>query len=737
MELWPADEHKLRRIISCLLFLSFTAFICFAVVFIRFKELGQDPPLCGTVSSFHIDTRQPPCPQRIDNSGWEIKNGQVNTFPRCLTVMNSRFGSRFNLDLYFSSQKAASSVLGTLEDRDALLNLRIQDENKVDQAFPLMSNDTFPIRSIELGSTFQKINFEKDDLLLSLTVKSPFSPTVSLQDENTKMSTAPFFYLELSLKNKTPRQLNKTVVLSMGNAKEIQTQDGYKIVYLKDGVRKEGIRALAAQQNIRELDSFIDRGQAGFHWQVEIKPYSTATTNLVYTGFIDAEVMSDVSQIPKRRKLKFAYNLWFDNIEEVIQYAFDNQEKINKLTDQFEKNIQRQNLTPQQKWLLAQALHSYLGNTWLLYDEENPETFEYYVWEGEFKYLNTVDVAHDYAVLEGLYFPWVLKLELRSWQKSVKKDDKGVVIPHDVGHRFRFTGSQTYGIEGAETSGMPVEENTNFILLSHWYWHQTGDDEFIEELSPLIKDLVESLINRDTNGNGIADQRIGMTTYDNDGNSALKEAPDSSYLALKQLAAYISAEEIFESLGDEEAQQLASRQAEMITDTLKTAFDSYGFIPLTLDQSFEEKNKFAGETVYGIKEQGFAFITGFLYPALTNADSKYINRLKPILADTYKQAYEKCLVKDESGNIVGLKLAENQALSLGWLSHSVIADVVAKRILSQEYDSAEIYFPLLFDNPYSYTDGQFFREPFYPPQHTLIFYPRGAALFSLLVNGKD
>lgn len=734
MEFWPADKKQLQRIIISLLLISLIGFFLLAILFIRYKNLAESPP-CTTVSSFHLQPQAPPCAQRVEESGWTISDGEVRTFPRCLTIMNSRFGSRFNLDWYFSKQKVTSSVLGTLEDQDTYLTLEMEDNDETEQIFPLLSNSSFPNQSVDLGLTYQKINFENNDFLVSLKATSPFSPSQSIKDGNNKMNAAPFFYLELSLINKTPLVQVKTISLSLGNAKEFQSKNGTNIVYLNDRVRKDGLRALVARENQVNLTPFIDRGQGGFNWQTEVKPNSSVSISLIYAGFLDGAVITDTSQLQKR-KLKFAYSQWFKNIDEVIKFASENQQNFVNKTGTFEKSIQNQKLSPQIKWLLAQSFHSYLGNTWLVYDEKDADSYQYYVWEGEFKYLNTVDVAHDYGVLEGLYFPWVLKLELESWRKNTKEEEKGIVIPHDLGQRFNLKGAQAYGIEGWKTSGMPVEENVNFILLAYWYWQQANDDQFIKELSPLIKDLIESLIKRDANYNGIADEIIGITTYDNDGNSALKEAPDSSYLALKQLAAYVSAEEIFKFLGDEQFQELTNKQSELITESLKEAYQTYGFIPLSLDPSFKEKNQFKGKPVYGTEEQGFVFITGLFYPVVTNLESNFIKELVPLLADSYPQAYRKSLVQNEEGEIIGLQLAENQAFALGWFSHSIMADIIAQKLFNQKYSSVEIFFPLLYDNPGSFADGYFFKEPFYPPQTSLVFYPRGVVLFAYLGNNE-
>jgi len=706
MLLLPKNKLFKQRLIFSLGVLLIFSLILIAYLTIQVIRLRKSPPFLN-VGSLKTRTANIPCNQRTDQSGWEIKNNKLITFPYCLTVMNSRFGSRFNLDWYFSGQKVKSSVMGTLEDKDIGLALElINNEGSKETVFPISPNSSFNKQTNELGLTYQKINFENEELIISLTIKSPFSESKSTDDENTKLSSAPFFYLEITLENKTQKMLDKTFSLSLFQAGEVKNNT----IYFSDPARRDGMRALASFGKNPDIIPFIKGSRGGFDWKTTLKPKTSETANFIYAGFLDGGAITDISNPENKKIMKFAYTKWFKSLEEVINYAQSDYEKIERKSLQFEKNLQNSQLSPQQKWLTAQAFHSYLGNTLLVGKN-------FFVWEGEFKYLNTLDVAHDYDVLAGLYFPWAIKLELNSWAKSAKEDQFGKVIPHDLGFRFNLKNRQEYAIEGNDTSGMPVEENSNFILLAYWYWHQTKDTEFIEQLLPLIKNLCQSLINRDTNNNGIADQGIGMTTYDNDGNLALKQAPDSSYLGIKQLTAYLAAEKMFTDAKDKKGQQLINKQAELIAGSLKQAYSKYDFIPLSLDPNFQE--------------QGFAAFTGLFYPALTNLDSPILKDLLPILSDSYKKAYEKSLVKDENGKTYGLQLAEFQSLHLGWFSHSTMADYIAKKLFNQDYDSSQYWFPLLYDNPYSFADGQYFNQPD-KPITTLIFYPRGAAIFSHL-----
>ena len=731
MKLWPEKKHQLQQIILVLLILLGIGLLLYIMLFWRFFNLSRKPSFTD-VSGYRVKNQAFGCPQRVDGLGWQIVEGLVRTFPRCLTVSNSRFGSRFNFDWYFADQKVASSVLGNLEDKDSFFTLRLGEGVKLAPVFPAGANPVLNEVSVDLGLTYQKNNFADNDLSLSLNVISPFAASPTFLTENTKLSTAPVFILDLTVANKTDLQRRETISLSLGNAGEIKSLNNLDVIYFPDGSRRDGLRALAARSGNPNLTPFIQAGQGGFSWKVNLAGGQTAKISLFYAGFLAGDVITDTRQEGKKL-LKFAYHYWFSGIDEVLSWAEANETGIRQKTDQFEAEVRAQNLPAQKQWLLAQAFHSYLGNSFLVTAGEGSDSLAYFVWEGEFKFLNTLDVAHDYGVLEGLYFPWVLPLELDSWRESAKKDEKGTVIPHDVGSQFSFKGVQEYGIEGSQTSGMPVEENANFILLSYWYWVRTQDTVFARKIAPFIKDLLVSLKNRDTNENGIADVSLWITTYDNDGNSALYKAPDSAYLGLKQLSAYVSAAKIFSLVGDSEAEKLANKEAQLISTSFEKAYQDKGFIPLTFDPNFKETSQFEGKTIKGREEQGFAFVTGLFYPAITKLDSPYLNQLLPILTDSYRQAYQKSLVKNETGEVVGLQLAQYQALALGWLSHSVMADVIAAKLFGQTYDSSAYYFPLLYDNPSGFTDGQYFKPPWYPPLTTLLFYPRGAALFSWLL----
>jgi hypothetical protein len=668
------------------------------------------------------------CFSQSGTDGYELKANQITVYPRCLGVLNSRFGSRFNFDWFFSDQKINSGLLGTFQDSDIGFSIRGVRGNQSEQLFPLAINGESPKVSVNLGLTYETVTFSTNDYKLVMTITSPFSPSQKFSDQDNKISSSPFFYLDFDFTALTKNTFDK-IVINLNNAGTLSQKDQMTVAYLADSSVTSGKRALAISDQYPAAVLSFRNGQLRLDW--DLKASDKSSISLVYAGYLPDTAINDLAHKPLR-SLNFAYTSWFKNLDEVIDWALENKDEILAKTTNFEQQLNRPELSGQEKWILAQAFHSYLSNTWLVVNNSQQNDFDYLVWEGEFKYLNTVDVAHDYAVLEGLYMPWVIKNELQLWQQAAKKDSYGMVIPHDLGRGLNLEGIQAYKIDQWQTSGMPVEENLNFILLSYWYYNRTQDQEFVKNSLPFIKELYHSVRSRDTNGNGLPDVGIGMTTYDNDGNSALKESPDSVYLGLKMVGAWEGAKILAKTERDDLFFQELDEDANLIANTLQEIYERKGFLPLSLDEQFKEKNLFDNQQVKGIDETGFTIVSGLFYPALTNLDSPSLNIITTMLSKAFPVAYDKSLVKNDLGHVYGLQLAENQDLALGWLSHSLMADTIAKRILKLDYQSEQYFFPFMYDSPFGYTDGYYFKNNGDMPR-ALLYYPRGAAAFGRLV----
>src|SRR5690606_17889046 len=269
---------------------------------------------------------------------------------------------------------------------------------------------------------------------------------------------------------------------------------------------------------------------------------------LGYFGYSDIPVIRDRKL---NQDLRFYYTRFWKSVDEVYDYASKNFESNLKRTSAFDQLISSTKATDVEKWIFALTFHNDLANSFLLSDEKGRARF--YLSEGRFTHLSTVDVAYETEV-NALFSPWRLKLQLEQWVDYIAKSQ--VVVPPDKslakpqyykGLTASEYGPYLYHDVGdlpfvSETSNydhgpyMAVEENVCFVSLLYWYWKISGDDEFVRSMLGTVDVLLQSLMNRDTNGNGIADVAYGWTTYD--ANETLKNSPDNTYLGVKELVAY-------------------------------------------------------------------------------------------------------------------------------------------------------------------------------------------------------
>lgn len=656
------------------------------------------------------------CWQQTGPDGWSTANGLVQTRSKCLSVMNSRLGSRFNLDILQAGKYIFSGGLGNQEDAIIDFMLLVNDSTLL----PTTTNSLLPQTSTEIGLTYQTLHFENLDTKVKLTITSPFAPSKTENDPNLKLSHAPFFYLTLEYQNLTDISQTPNLKILINSYQNQQINQNTNRVYFNDPIRKDGKLSLDFPATNTQVITWNQHG--GIQWIPSISPHQTQIITGIYAGFIPNPVITDSSDPQAYIPHVFRYTEWFKSVDDVIDYAFTYQEEIIQKTNRFESQLKQQLPNPKQYWLAAQAFHSYLGNTWLVQPQNQPNHFRFLVWEGEFKYINTVDVAHEHGVLEGKFIPWAIRSELDQWQKSVQRDDYGPVIPHDIGKRLDIFNRQTYGVSGMFPSAMPVEENANFILLSYWYWFQTQDDAYIKRQLPFLMDLFSSLVARDTNHNGLADI-VGTTTYDNPGNLSLLKAPDNVYLSIKQFAAYVSLAHLLHITGSTTQVAQVESEATKILTSLQSYYASHQSLPITLDASFVEPNP------NNQPNTSPTIIMGLLYPALTQQDSPLMSSLISLL----KQAYPSIRTQSQStanDQLIGEKLASIQRLDLEWFSHIIAQNFIADKVFNQQYDSFDRIFNTIYDSPYGYTDGHFINPNSPTPQLCLTFYPRGGTLFA-------
>ncbi|RZM28927.1 MAG: hypothetical protein EOO88_06975 [Pedobacter sp.] len=683
------------------------------------------------------------------------------------SLLNSRLGSRFTFSLLNEKQSMQTGSLGFDMDEQTglLVGLTVNEKSYCFRTTKLPRNAVyFKNQLLKFGPTSMEITGETaDGIKVSFTLVSAFTPSKTLDDTAAvKTQIFPGFYLQVSVLN----QGNSTVKgkLRIGLAKTpvkgfnfmslepMKPENTEQTVLFRDNASLNGKVALAAV-GAPAKGTFDKEGFGGLVYDVDLSAKTHQDYSQIYAAYHDQTVIED-----KRvnQALKFYYTSYWKNISEVLQYARSNYIKNIQLTQQFEDKLMAPGLSPQEKWVLALSFHTDLANTFFLLDGNKQPRF--YVSEGRFKHLSTVDVAHETEV-SAIFCPWRLKLQLAQWtnyiakaevtvaanpaqnkpayQQGMTSAEYGPYLYHDVGDLpfVSETANYNYGPH------MAVEENTSFVLLLYYYWKISHDDAFVRSLLGTTEILLQSVMNRDTNGNGIADKAYGWTTYDT--NEALKLSPDNTFLGAKQLSAYAVAAEMFRSLSNKEEQKTIDasqngvvdgegvgfkklgiaignaalrdkqalrleKEATLILTTLKNAQRKYGFIPVSLDEGFPKW-----------KQRSVMIGEGLFLPGLVDSQSPLLKALAAVLKKDYAATYAASITD------YGIKLTSDEGPT--WFSKTIVADVVAQQWYGIKHSSAPYVYQWNKNSPYAYNDGLLKKDDVWIGY----WYPRGISILAL------
>ena len=649
-----------------------------------------------------------------------------------VSIENGRLGSRFHL-MQRVQDTAKTGTLGiTFESgSNAVTGLRVGAQSgvlpTVPTGFPLASLANPTLR---LGLTYNEISGSTAGVSLTLRTVTPFQSSTSLSDESAKLSLAPFIYQIVRVTNTTGAAASASVLVAFDGALSVGQVGGYDVMYYQDytsGLAPAGTRALAIPHSdavrFEASDNIYSRFAAGtafantvtpgkpggFQVSFNLAAGQTIETVLIYAAYNGEPVITD-QRYGTEPNLKFYYTQIFANMASVINYAAADISGKLATTALFENNLSSSSLPGQTKWSIAQAFHSYLGSTWLLYDPVRA-AIHFYTLEGArdgTAYLSTIDVAHEYGVFEGYEMPWALRMELSAWTQRIGSDEYGIYILHDCGTYLRVTAGQAY------PNLMQVEENANFINLLYWYWRRTGDDAFVGAQMPLVRQLIQSIINRDSNGNGLADRGNNGVTFDFDTKSPLELGDENVYLGAKAMAAAATAVRMFNHFNDAAGAALANGYVNLMRDTLSATFTwMNGYLPCSLRRTND-----------GWNDPQIAFVDGFLYLALTGDMPEQVWQIRQQLSDAYKYAYQM------STGPGGVALAHWWGVT--WLSKMSVYDLVSQKMLTWASDSKAYEFRNLTNTTNAFSDAWGAYDAAEIP--LLVNYSRGISSWALLEN---
>ena len=487
--------------------------------------------------------------------------------------------------------------------------------------------DRYPVwESVNQSQTMTSQSYQcaspETDFEMDVMFRSPFYPG----DE--KVSGAPFFYVDVTVKNAGSAPASGDVILAWPSRRDFSfsaptefstaTEEGleYKTRYPYYNETYNNCNAETAREAIAvpageaagvdfrgsaeaEFNDFsgdrlwgylspggypdiyndyksptftyYPRGYYGAVWSVaDLAPGDSVTRHFVISGYIASSVLNVKNSEYQDSTFKFKYTKQFADVQEVVNYAVTSRWAGDMIEDKslfFDSTILSDSYLTlpsgyrdDVRGMITCSLGSFLMNTWWAESDSGREWFS--VWEGSCcRFHSTVDVEYNDAWFYFSYWPELLEKIMDEWVLYLKTCHQGTYLSHDMGWNQECIG-QVYPHD------MAVEENTDFILLLYRYWKSTGDTAYMRGKFPLVRKLVDFIINCDDNNNGLPDQYTWNTL--DQSTPALQFAKDQTYLGVKCLSAHQAAREMAlnQSVPDLTCEKKCHGQVELINQTL-------------------------------------------------------------------------------------------------------------------------------------------------------------------------
>ncbi len=387
----------------------------------------------------------------------------------------------------------------------------------------------------------------------------------------------------------------------------------------------------------------------------------------------------------------YAYTRVFKGLDDVLVHGLTQHVRYTRLAAQRDRELNRSKLNIDQKFLVAQATHSYLGNTELLWQGGKPL---WVVNEGEYRMINTFDLTVDHLFFELAWQPWAVRNAL-DWfvRRYSYRDQLGLSFTHDMGVMDYFTpaGHSSYECDAIEGcfSHMTMEQLLNWVLCAVTYAEHTGDQAWLRRQKKTLLACADSMHRRDDADPRKRDgllkldsDRCGphgseITTYDSL-DVSLGQARNNLYLGVKALGSWVLLETAFTGLGLKESARDARVTADLLAHTLTTKFEiDTGFFPAVFEQ--------------GNRSRILPAVEGFVY-LLFLGNREAIDRsgrfaaLFAQLSRHMTQALQPGVCLDPTSG--GWKMSSTSTNT--WFSKIAIAQYVVRRLFPEAMSSAAL-----------------------------------------------
>ncbi len=398
--------------------------------------------------------------------------------------------------------------------------------------------------------------------------------------------------------------------------------------------------------------------------------------------------------------------------------------------------------------LTAHAFRSYLMCT-LWAGRAGADWFS--VWEGSCAFNSTVDVTYNEAPFYFACWPELMEKVFEEWshhandakaeharrlvaernvpgfgsdttaQEIPFEDFAGVILEHDMGAGWTVNG-QSYH------HPMPVEENANWLLLLYAHGVWWGREELFARYRALNADLAEYLLWSDSTGNGFPDRGVANTI--DDATPAVQYGRDNVYLGVKRLAALHAASRMLDAAGDARLAARCRKAVKVAVKTLNAGWlgDHWG---VCLDKSAEGLfDAWTGRPL------PYKVLPGWDALSLYTTNGLFfllmIDDLPPGL-DRAKLSLDLATALEMTRTPWGCSHSSTDKEHV-WISMNVWRDAAASYLGGNLLAECDRYWNAqLRGNAAGSEKANCFDET--PIGNNLVWYPRGAACFALLLAG--
>lgn len=499
----------------------------------------------------------------------------------------ARLGSRHSLIFDPHRREIHYGSLGLMCQSRAEMVLGIQDRSGNKAYLPFCrESEADRFHLVDQDQTMTSLTYVAHSLAHGVKVTARFVAPFWPEDEN--ISLLPAYLLDLRVENmdrvrwsgaKTPRSKRKGVLrfgLRVPEARIRKQGDGLSLRYtvnvgqeIKTGEGGQEQDYSPVTRNVPVTGTAQDRLvplQGG--WRVRNGmlelPYDFSKTDCIEGCLALASYCGDALFERRGKPMKLKYADKWSSVEAVVEKTRKTHHMLRRKSARFDSLWTESSLPVAVQDLSALSFQSYLMNTLWCSGQDPKEWFS--VWEGSCWFNSTVDVTYNEAMLYFSCWPRLLELIFEQWsghantaeddqkRRGIISDDErfgvgeeefafpGRIMQHDMGAGWTANGMSYHHM-------MPVEENSNWLLLLYAHGRWWNRPDLYTRYHALNRDLVDYLLWTDSTGTGFPDRGTANTI--DDATPAVQYGRDNVYLGIKRLAALHAAGRMFTEAGDE------------------------------------------------------------------------------------------------------------------------------------------------------------------------------------------